>query len=135
MNWTDGEYRVSDDKASLSIERIQEFLAKSYWANERSKDTIELTIKNSLCFGVYYHGQQIGFARAVTDMATMYYLADVYIDEAYRGRGLGKRLVQCIVESESLRNLAGILGTRDAHGLYEKYGFAREPEKLMRRRP
>ena len=106
MNWTDGEYLISDDKSLLSIERIQEFLAKSYWANERRKDTIELTIQNSLCFGVYYHG-----------------------------RGLGKRLVQSIVESEPLRNLAGILGTRDAHGLYEKFGFTREPEKLMRRRP
>lgn len=135
MNWTDGEYRVSDDKTLLSIERIQEFLAKSYWASDRRKDTIELTIQNSLCFGMYHQGLQIGFARVVTDMATMYYLADVFIDEAYRGRGLGKRLVQSIVESEPLRDLAGILGTRDAHGLYEKFGFTREPEKLMRRRP
>lgn len=135
MKWNEGEYQISDDKTLLSIERIQDFLAKSYWANQRTRETIEMTIKNSLCFGIYHNGLQIGFARAVTDKATMYWLADVYIDEAYRGRGLGKRLIQCIVESETLKDLVGVLGTRDAHELYEKYGFVRDPERFMRRRP
>lgn len=135
MEWTFGEYRISDDKSLLSLERIGEFLAKSYWADQRPLGTIERSIQNSLCYGVYLRDRQVGFARAVTDYATIYWLCDVYIDEEYRGLGLGKRLVQCIVESDSLKGLAGILGTRDAHGLYEQFGFQKESERMMRRKP
>ncbi len=129
------EYKISDDKSLLSIDRICEFLARSYWAKERSSETIEMTIKNSICYGIYRNGEQIGFARAVTDRATMYWLADVFIDEKYRGQGLGKKLIQCIVESEELKKLVGILGTNDAHGLYEQYGFTKDPDRFMRRIP
>lgn len=135
MEWIDGEYKISDDKSLLSIERICEFLAQSYWADQRDKKTIELSIQNSCCYGVYHQNRQIGFARVITDMVTMYWLADVFIDKAHRGKGLGKRLVQCIVESDELKGLGGILGTKDAHGLYEQYGFVKDPERLMRRRP
>jgi GNAT superfamily N-acetyltransferase len=117
------------------VERIQYFLSKSYWANQRGRDIIELSIKNSLCYGIYRNGEQIGFARAVTDMATMYWLADVFIDGAHRGRGLGKMMVKCIVESDELRGLLGILRTKDAHGLYERYGFVKDGERFMGRKP
>ncbi|TCL74280.1 putative GNAT family N-acyltransferase [Hydrogenispora ethanolica] len=133
MEWTDGTYRISTDKSLLSIDRICEFLAQSYWANQRTREKIELSIQNSICYGVYRDGQQIGFARAVTDLATFFWIGDVYIDEAFRGQGLGKKLIQCIVESAELQGLTGVLATNDAHGLYEQYGFVKDPVRYMRR--
>lgn len=134
MEYIKDDFKISDDKSLLSIDKICGLLAKSYWASNRSRETIELSIKNSLCYGVYYQDVQVGFARVVTDFSTMYWLCDVYIDEEYRGNGLGKLLVQNIVESETLKGLPGILGTLDAHGLYEKYGFVCEKERVMRRK-
>jgi predicted GNAT family N-acyltransferase len=128
-----GEYKISDDKDLISLDQVCDLLSKSYWANQRSKDKISDSIKNSLCAGVYHQGKMIGFARIVTDYATMYWLCDVIIAEEYRGRGLGKKLIQHITEMETLKGMFGILATRDAHGLYEKYGFHREPENYMRR--
>ena len=79
--------------------------------------------------------KQIGFARIVTDHVTMYWLADVYVDEEYRGRSIGKRLIETITNSEDLKDLVGILGTKDAHELYEQYGFERDTNRFMRRVP
>ncbi|MVO98044.1 GNAT family N-acetyltransferase [Paenibacillus lutrae] len=128
-----GLYTISDQKERLDIEAIAGYLAKSYWANNRSQETIGKSIENSLCYGVYDGEKQIAFARVITDDATTYYLCDVIINEAYRGQGIGTYLVQTIVESERLRGLNGILGTLDAHGLYEKFGFERVPDRFMRR--
>ncbi len=129
------DYLISDNKALLNYDSIYQFLAKSYWANQRSKETIDLSIKNSICYGLYYQQKQIGFARAVTDHATIYWLADVFIDEEYRGKGIGKWFVEGIIESPELCKLTGILGTMDAHKLYERFGFKSEEDRLMRRRP
>lgn len=126
-------YKISDDKVLISVDKVCELLSKSYWANQRSKEKIEKSIKNSICFGVYDNDNMIGFARVVTDGATMYWLCDVIIEEKYRGAGLGEKLIECITEMEELKGLFGILATRDAHGLYEKYGFKKEPERFMRR--
>jgi GNAT superfamily N-acetyltransferase len=128
-----GEFVITDNKSQLDLDTIERFLARSYWANKRPRDKIEASIRNSLCFGIYHGARQVGFARVVTDYATMYYLCDVFIDEAYRGRELGKKLIETITGLEELRNLTGILGTKDAHGLYEKYGFERDRERFMRR--
>ena len=128
-----GEYKISNNKDLISIDRVCDLLSKSYWANKRSKERIEESIKNSICIGIYDKEKMIGFARVVTDYATMYWLCDVIIDEEYRGNGLGKKLIECITEMEELKGMFGILATRDAHGLYEKYGFKKEPEKYMRR--
>ena len=117
---------ISDDKTLLQIDRIFEMLSGSYWAKKRTKDTIQRSIEHSLCFGIYYDNVQIGFARCVTDYATVYYLCDVIVDENYRGQGLGKALVQYITAHERLAGVMGVLGTRDAHGLYEQYGFMRD---------
>ncbi|NPV93550.1 MAG: GNAT family N-acetyltransferase [Firmicutes bacterium] len=127
--------RISTDKSLLSIESIRGFLNKSYWASGRPVEKIKMSIDNSICFGVYYKEKQVGFARVVTDYASMYWVADVFIDEGYRGRGLGKRLIGYIVEQEELKGLKGILGTRDAHGLYEQYGFIKDRERFMLRQP
>ncbi|HEX3046394.1 MAG TPA: GNAT family N-acetyltransferase [Bacillota bacterium] len=128
-----GDYKISDNKDLISADSVRELLSKSYWASQRSQETIEKSIRNSICIGVYDHDNLIGFARMVTDQATMYWLCDVIIEEAYRGKGLGKKLMECITEMEELKGMFGILATRDAHGLYEKYGFQKEPGRFMRR--
>lgn len=123
MEMRNGDFLISDDNKKLQIERICAMLKTSYWAGERSCGTIERSIQNSLCFGVYESGEQIGFARCVTDYATMFWLADVIIDERYRGRGLGKALVETILSHEQLQGLTTLLATRDAQGLYARFGF------------
>lgn len=129
-----GEWTISDDKSRLDLETVCGFLSRSYWADSRPEELTKIAVDNSICFGVYDGTRQIGFARVVTDGATVYYLCDVFIDEAYRGRGIGKALVETILQMEPMKNLNGILGTKDAHGLYESYGFVRDPDRFMRRR-
>jgi GNAT superfamily N-acetyltransferase len=124
MEWQRGEYRISTDRAQLSLDTIRAFLSRSYWAADRSKETIEQAVDHSLCYGVYHRDQQVGFARVVTDYTTFYWLCDVFIDEAHRGRGLGKWLMECILATpEVKRQEFGVLATRDAQGLYAQYGF------------
>jgi GNAT superfamily N-acetyltransferase len=130
-----GNIIISDDKSMLHIDTIKQFLSRSYWANKRPEERTETSIKNSICYGAYDDGKQVGFARVITDDATMYYLCDVFIDEDYRGMGIGKELVSTITNSERFRNLLGLLGTLDAHELYEQYGFLKEPDRFMRRTP
>jgi Methylase of polypeptide chain release factors len=125
------EYFISNDKSLLSIDRIHMLLSQSYWANTRTKDKIELSIKNSICYGVYYRDIQVGFARVVTDFSTMYWLCDVIIDEEHRGKGLGKKLVGAISNATELIGLRGILRTRDAHGLYEQHGYVKDGDHFM----
>jgi GNAT superfamily N-acetyltransferase len=134
MNEND-EYTISTDKSLLQKETIQGFLSRSYWANTRSREMLERSIENSLCFGMYVGTRQVGFARVVTDFATMYWLCDVFIDEEYRGEGLGKKLVSYVTEFEAIRNLSATLATKDAHKLYEQYGYTKEPDRFMRRIP
>ena len=117
-------YLISDDKTLIQPERVLQMLSKSYWAADRDLETIKKSIEHSLCFGVYRAGEQVGFARCVTDYATIFWLCDVIVDEAYRGRGIGKALMEAVASHEKLQGLSGILMTRDAHGLYAKHGFA-----------
>ncbi len=133
--WQHGEFIVSTDRSRLQIEVIHKYLREeSYWARERTREQTETAIKNSLPFGVYKGENQIGFARVVTDYATFAYLGDVYILAEYRGRGLSKRLMETIINHPDLQGFRRwILATRDAHALYEKFGFAalRFPERWM----
>jgi GNAT superfamily N-acetyltransferase len=123
----DHEFEISTDKKRLDLTVIHDFLStRSYWANGISREVLEKSIENALCFGVYHQGNQVGFARVITDFATTAYIGDVFILESFRGRGLGTLLVKTIVGHPELANLRlWILGTRDAHGLYEKAGFKR----------
>lgn len=130
-----GEFCISDDKNLIQIDKVHELLAKTYWASNRSKVVIQKSIENSLCFGIYKDNVQIGFARCVTDYAFMYWLGDVIIDEKYRGQGLGKALMKCIKEHEYLVSLVGFLNTKDAHGLYEQFGFQNDQGTAMRKPP
>lgn len=93
------------------------------------------SIENSHCYGVYHQDKQVGFARVVTDEATVYYLCDVFVIPAYQGQGIGKKLVETITNAEKYEGMTGFLRTLDAHGRYEQYGFKREPENFMRRVP
>ena len=129
-----GTALISDDKNLLQIDRICALLKTSYWAGERSRETIERSIEHSLCFGVYQNGEQVGFARCVTDYATMFWLADVILDERVRGQGLGKALVDLIVSHELLQGLVGTLATRDAQGLYQRFGFDPIDARYYRKR-
>lgn len=129
-----GTALISDDKNLLQIDRIFALLKTSYWAGERSRETIEQSIEHSLCFGVYQNGEQVGFARCVTDYATMFWLADVILDERVRGQGLGKALVDLIVSHERLQGLVGTLATRDAQGLYQRFGFDPVDVRYYRKR-
>jgi len=119
----------------LNHETIYKFLASSYWAKNRSVGRIDKSIETSLCYGVYHGKKQIGFARVITDWATTYWLCDVVIDDEYRGKGIGKKLIEAIIQSEELKDLSGFLGTADAHGLYERFGFKKDAERFMVRRP
>ena len=116
---------ISTEKSLLDVHVIHDYLSnRSYWAKGRSIETVKKSIENSFCFGVYTGNQQIGFARVVTDFAVYAYILDVFILESHRGKGLGKKLMQEIMNHEQLQNLQRWgLATNDAHGLYEKYGF------------
>jgi len=135
MEWEFGEYRISNDKSLLPIERVKELLWNSYWANERSAEAIEKSIHNSDCYGVYKDKELVGFARVVTDHATVYWLCDVIVDEKHRGQGIGKNLVKRIVESGDYKDIRGILATKDAHGLYEQFGFGKAAEGRFMMKP
>ena len=135
VEFRQGNALVSTDRGRLDVNLIYEFLSKrSYWAEGVPRDVVERAIENSLCFGLFEDGRQVGFARAITDYATFAYLADVFVVEACRGRGLSKFLMECIVKHPKLQNLRRwMLATKDAHSLYAKFGFAplEQPERFM----
>lgn len=125
-------YRISDNQDALDVNAIYDLLKSSYWAADCSREIIETGIKNSLGFGLYTEtGQQVGFMRVVTDYATFSWVCDVIIHPDHRGKGLGKWLMQFLVEHPAISHTKMLLGTRDAHGLYEQYGFKRL--EMMRR--
>ena len=123
MNVND-RFTISAEREKLDIDVIHTFLTNSYWAEGISKDVIRKSIEGSLCFGIYDDDKQIGFARMITDKATFAYLADVFVIEEYQGRGLSKWLIENIMSHPDLQGLRRMmLATRDAHGLYSKFGF------------
>lgn len=135
MEWKYGQYKISNDKSILSIVKVCKLLSKSYWANERSRDVIIKSIENSLCYGVYLNENQIGFGRVITDYSTTFYICDVILEEKYRGIGLGKKLIECMMQFDDFSDSYGILATRDAHGLYQQYGFINAEKNFMHRMP
>ena len=134
-----GEFLISTDPARLDLDMIYEFLTNCYWAKGIPRDVVARSIKHSLCFGIYDESQekspllakparngapQVGFARVISDFATIAYLGDVFVLESYRGRGLSKWMMECITQHPALQGLRRwILLTRDAHELYKKFGF------------
>ena len=120
-----GEFRISSDRTRLDFDVIHGFLTNCYWAKGIPRAVVERSIEHSLCFGIYDgSGAKVGFARVVSDFATVAYLGDVFVLESCRGRGLGKWMMQCITQHPALQGLRRwILLTRDAHGLYQEFGF------------
>jgi GNAT superfamily N-acetyltransferase len=127
-------YEITCDKTRFDIEAIHRFLNQSYWSPGIPRSVIERAVANSLCFGVLLDGHQIAFARVITDKATFGYLADVYVLPEHRGKGLSLRLMEQIISHPDLQGIRRmLLATRDAHSLYEKFGFRplAAPERLM----
>jgi GNAT superfamily N-acetyltransferase len=120
-----GDFLISTDPDLLDVPLIHDFLAnRSYWAAGRPLEVVRRALAHSLCFGLYERGRQVGLARVVTDRATFGWLCDVFVLAAYRGRGLSKWLMECVLGHPDLQGLRRLLlGTRDAHGLYQRFGF------------
>src|SRR5260370_1662041 len=132
-----GEFMVSTDRERLSLDVIHGFLTNCYWAKGIPRGIVARSIEHALCFGVYDgEGAQVGFARVISDFATIAYVADVFVLESHRGHGLGKWLMECITQHPALQGLRRwILTTQDAHGLYAQVGFTpvKFPERYMER--
>ena len=123
-------YFISDEKNKLSIKLVHKYLSEeSYWAKGRNLETVIKSIEHSMCLGVYTtNKEQVGFARVITDYSTTYYICDLFILEKHRSKNLGKDLVQSIVNHPNLKGLSGLLLTRDAFDLYNKFGFTNDKE-------
>jgi GNAT superfamily N-acetyltransferase len=134
--WRRGDYEINTDPSRLDLDAVHGFLRRSYWAAERPLEKVRRSVEHSLNFGLYRADdrRQVGFARVVTDFATFAWLCDLFIDEAHRGQGLGVWLTQTVTDHPRLRGLRRwVLATRDAHRLYEKFGFGPldGPERWM----
>jgi len=132
------KYSISTEKSKLNLEAIHDYLSnKSYWAKGRSLESVKKSIENSFCFGLYGSKDTIlGFARVISDKVVFAYLMDFFVFEQYRGKGLGKNLLKHILEHPDFQVRLWFLGTADAHGLYEKFGFSAlsNPERFMFKR-
>jgi GNAT superfamily N-acetyltransferase len=124
MEWKKEQYLVSTDKGKLDVGMIHHFLyTTAYWAVGRPMSIMRKSIDNSLCFGLYDDGQQVGFARVVTDLATFGWVCDVFLLPSHRGQGLGKWLIECIVNHPEVKNLRRlVLSSRDSREFYNKFG-------------
>ena len=135
--WQRGDYTISTDPSRLNIDLIHDFISNhSYWGKGRARDVVERSIDNSMPFGVYRGDEQVGFARIVTDYATFAWVADVFVAPEHRGLGLSKWLMQVIITHPRLQGFRRwVLATKDAHGIYEQFGFIKlhRPERWMER--
>ena len=130
------DYTISTDPGRLDPVAIHAFLSRSYWSPGIPMRVVETALTNSLAFGLYFRAYQVGLARVVTDKATFAYLADVYVLEAHRGKGLSKRLLDAVLAHDELQGLRRfLLATKDAHGLYAQFGFKvlANPSRMMER--
>ena len=131
-------YSISTDKSKLNVEAIHDYLChKSYWAKGRSLENVKKSIENSMCFGLYdSKNNMLGFARVITDHVVFAYLMDLFIFEQHQGNGLGTKLTKHIIEKPELQVRLWFLGTADAHGLYNKFGFSSldNPDRFMFKR-
>ncbi len=128
------EYNISDDKSRLDLKLIHQIISNSYWAKGRSFEEVKRSIDNSICYGIYIADKQVGFARVLTDFVTIAYLMDVFIIEEQRGNGLSKILLEEVLFDSRFENVKKwVLVTKDAHSLYEKFGFGemKNSEKYM----
>jgi GNAT superfamily N-acetyltransferase len=138
QEWRRGPHRITTDPAQVDLEVVHGFLTTSYWAAGVSRERVERSIAGSIPFALFEDDRQVGFARVISDGATFAWLADVFVLADHRGHGLGQWLVATILEHPELQGLRRwSLATRDAHSLYERYGFRRlsDPDRMMEFRP
>jgi GNAT superfamily N-acetyltransferase len=134
VEWIRDEFVISGDRSRVQVEVVADLLAKTFWGHRRPREVVEKLIQTSMCFSLFRHREQIGFARVVTDHAVFSWLSDVVIKDSYRGRGLGEWLVGCILEHPQISGTQFVLQTTEAAGLYKKFDFQGN-EKLMTRKP
>ena len=133
MDWTQGRYTLSDDRAGLDLARTQALLASTYWGVRRPPDVVARMVEKSMPVVLLCDREQVGFARAVSDFTVFTWVADLVIDEAHRGQGLGQWMMTYLVQHPALRHTQFVLQTRDAHALYERYGFGRNDALMSTR--
>jgi GNAT superfamily N-acetyltransferase len=132
----DGGYELDDDPARIDLDAVHAYLTNSYWAEGRSRETVERLVRSAQrVVGLYFEGRLVGFCRAVSDEVSLTYLADVYVLLEHRGRGLGVELVREMIENGPYASRRWILHTRDAHELYRRFGFGPPSQRLMERPP
>lgn len=136
MQWRHANYVISTDQDRLDREAIWRFLETAYWSPNIQRDVVERAIENSLTFGLFASdGRQAGFARVVTDRTRFAWLADVFVLDDHRGKGLGVWLIETVLAHPDLEGVRIVLGTADAHGLYERFGFQSVDAQRMMERP
>ena len=130
MEWRKDEYLITDDRAKVQLEVVHRLLAATYWGDRRPREIVDRMVAGSICFSLYYGSKQIGFGRAVTDSTTFTWVADIVVEPEFRGAGLGKWIMECLLEHPAIKGTQLVLQTRDAQGLYEQFGFS-ENSALM----
>ena len=124
MEWRKEDYLITDDRSKVKLDVVHRLLAATYWGGRRSKDVVDRMVVSSICFSLFDGSRQIGFGRAVTDSVTVTWVADIVIESEYRGEKLGQWLMECLVSHPTIQSTQMVLQTRDAQGLYEKFGFS-----------
>ncbi|KPQ22764.1 MAG: hypothetical protein HLUCCA13_16340 [Halomonas sp. HL-48] len=130
MEWRKGDYLITADPSKVQLDVVHRLLAATYWGGRRPIEIVERMVAGSICFSLYHGPTQVGFGRAVTDSATFTWVADIVVEPEYRGTGLGQWIMECLVTHPAVNGTQMVLQTRDAQGLYEKFGFS-EKSALM----
>lgn len=133
--WSRDGYVLTDDASRMNLDSVCALLRSTYWADDRSREVIEKSLRHSTCLHLLHEGRQVGLIRGVTDHATFTWVCDVIVDETHRGRGLGKWMVACFLEHPALQTISHHLCTKDAHALYEGFGFQRIEAMRRSKRP
>ncbi|WP_430885038.1 GNAT family N-acetyltransferase [Fusibacter sp. JL216-2] len=127
------EFTIKINQADISVPAVKNLLSQSYWASDRTSESIKSSIENSICYTCYIDKKLVGFGRVVTDYSTVFWICDIIIDENFRAKGYGQKLMETIMHTKDFDGLLGVLATKDAHNLYEKYGFERNSDRFMKR--
>ncbi|AZT84281.1 N-acetyltransferase [Marinobacter sp. NP-4(2019)] len=125
MEWRKDDYLITDDRSKVQLDVVHRLLAATYWGGRRPREIVDRMVSGSICFSLYHGSTQIGFGRAVTDSATFTWVADIVVEPEFRGSGLGKWIMECLLVHPAIKGTQMVLQTRDAQGLYEQFGFSR----------
>jgi|SRR5690554_3380993 len=124
MEWQKDDYLITDEVSKVQLDTVHRLLAATYWGSRRPKEIVERMVAGSICFSLYHGSTQIGFGRAVTDSTTFTWVADIVVEPEFRGAGLGQWIMECLVAHPAIKGTQMVLQTRDAQGLYERFGFS-----------